>query len=136
MQGHGRFKVICFDWISRTPCPYTYQTGREAQNPRRLRGGFVRPGLLSPVHFFSELVRFLRELLNHELLLASWVNRLRSHYNWCLNDRITQYNQQFIQGDYCDIKTTSDEMPIKACTLCKGNSQRCSGCQVSTSNRT
>ena len=30
----------------------------------------------------------------------------------------------------------SDEMPIKACTLCKGNSHRCSGCQVSGSSRT
>jgi putative transposase len=37
---------------------------------------------------------------------------LRSHYNWCLNDRITQYSQQFVQGDYCDIRTKSETCPL------------------------
>jgi putative transposase len=44
--------------------------------------------------------------------MARWVDLLRSHYNWCLNDRITQYNQQFIQGDYCDIRTKAEACPI------------------------
>jgi putative transposase len=37
---------------------------------------------------------------------------LRSHYNWCLNDRLTQYAQQFIMGEYCDIRTKSEACPI------------------------
>lgn len=37
---------------------------------------------------------------------------LRSHYNWCLNDRLTQYAQQFIQGDYCNIRTKALACPI------------------------
>jgi len=40
------------------------------------------------------------------------VDMLRSHYNWCLNDRITQYSQQFVQGDYCDIRTKSETCPL------------------------
>jgi putative transposase len=44
--------------------------------------------------------------------MSAWVDMLRSHYNWCLNDRIVQYNQQFIQGDYCDIKTRSKASPL------------------------
>ncbi|WP_264196515.1 RNA-guided endonuclease InsQ/TnpB family protein [Microseira wollei] len=44
--------------------------------------------------------------------MASWVNMLRSHYNWCLNDRITHYSQQFIQGDYCDIRTRAEACPL------------------------
>jgi len=34
-----------------------------------------------------------------DLKMSYWVDMLRSHYNWCLNDRITQYSQQFIQGN-------------------------------------
>lgn len=41
-----------------------------------------------------------------------WLNMLRSHYNWCLNDRISQYQQQFIQGNYCDIRTHAQACPI------------------------
>ena len=44
--------------------------------------------------------------------MSAWVDMLRSHYNWCLNDRIVQYNQQFIQGDYCDIKTRCEASPL------------------------
>lgn len=40
------------------------------------------------------------------------IDMLRSHYNWCLGDRIAQYNQQFIQGDYCDIRTKAEACPI------------------------
>jgi putative transposase len=43
--------------------------------------------------------------------MGNWVNMLRSHYNWCLNDRIVQYNQQFIHGDYCDIRTKGEACP-------------------------
>ncbi len=44
--------------------------------------------------------------------MSAWVDMLRSHYNWCLNDRIIHYNQQFIQGDYCDIKTRGEASPL------------------------
>ena len=44
--------------------------------------------------------------------MTHWVDMLRSHYNWCLNDRLTQYAQQFIQGEYCDIRTKSEACPI------------------------
>jgi putative transposase len=44
--------------------------------------------------------------------MSNWVDMLRSHYNWCLNDRLTQYAQQFIQGDYCDIRTKALACPI------------------------
>jgi putative transposase len=44
--------------------------------------------------------------------MGNWVNMLRSHYNWCLDDRLTQYAQQFIFGDYCDITTKAEACPI------------------------
>ena len=44
--------------------------------------------------------------------MSNWVDMLRSHYNWCLNDRLTQYAQQFIIGEYCDIKTKSEACPL------------------------
>jgi putative transposase len=44
--------------------------------------------------------------------MSNWVDMLRSHYNWCLNDRLTQYAQQFIQGEYCDIRTKAEACPI------------------------
>ncbi len=44
--------------------------------------------------------------------MSAWVDLLRSQYNWCLNDRIVQYNQQFIQGDYCDIKARGEASPL------------------------
>jgi putative transposase len=50
--------------------------------------------------------------------MSNWVDMLRSHYNWCLNDRLTQYAQQFIMGEYCDIRTKSEACPI-ACFVSK-----------------
>jgi putative transposase len=44
--------------------------------------------------------------------MAGWVDMLRSHYNWCLNDRLTQYAQQYIQGEYCDIRTKAYRSPL------------------------
>ncbi|WP_449418867.1 RNA-guided endonuclease InsQ/TnpB family protein [Phormidium nigroviride] len=54
----------------------------------------------------------LRANQAQSLKMSSWIDMLRSHYNWCLNDRITQYNQQFIQGDYCDIRTKGEACPL------------------------
>ncbi|MBS9382949.1 MAG: transposase [Dolichospermum sp. BR01] len=44
--------------------------------------------------------------------MDNWVDMLRSTYNWSLADRIAQYNQQFIQGDYCDIRTKVEACPL------------------------
>ena len=37
---------------------------------------------------------------------------LRCHYNWCLGDRISQYNQQFIQGEYSNLRTRASASPL------------------------
>ncbi|MGF1672571.1 MAG: RNA-guided endonuclease InsQ/TnpB family protein [Rivularia sp. (in: cyanobacteria)] len=44
--------------------------------------------------------------------MSNWLNMLRSSYNWCLGDRLSQYYQQLIQGNYCDIRTKSEACPI------------------------
>ncbi|WP_310834025.1 transposase [Aetokthonos hydrillicola] len=44
--------------------------------------------------------------------MDNWIDMLRSQYNWSLADRITQYNQQFVQGDYCDIRTKGEACPL------------------------
>ena len=44
--------------------------------------------------------------------MDNWLDMLRSTYNWSLADRIAQYNQQFIQGDYCDIRTRALSCPL------------------------
>ncbi|MGB3205944.1 MAG: transposase [Crinalium sp.] len=50
-------------------------------------------------------------------IMDSWIDMLRSHYNWCLGDRINTYNQQFIQGEYCDIRTKSVVYPLTCCVV-------------------
>src|SRR4028119_1304204 len=37
--------------------------------------------------------------------LSGWLDRLMATYNWCLRDRSEGRNQEFIQVDYCDLKT-------------------------------
>lgn len=54
----------------------------------------------------------LRPNRTQDSKMSHWVDMLRSHYNWCLNDRITHYNQQFIQGNYCDLRTQSEVSPL------------------------
>ncbi len=54
----------------------------------------------------------LRPNQTQSLRMANWVDMLRSQYNWCLGDRITQYNQQFIQGNYCDLRTRGEACPL------------------------
>ena len=44
--------------------------------------------------------------------MDDWLSMLRSTYNWNLADRINQYYQQFIQGEYCDIKTKAEACPL------------------------
>jgi putative transposase len=54
----------------------------------------------------------LRPNQTQNLKMSNWVDMLRSHYNWCLNDRITQYNQQFVQGEYCDRRNQVEACPL------------------------
>jgi len=37
--------------------------------------------------------------------LSGWLDRLMVTYNWCLRERIEGGHQEFIQVDYCDLKT-------------------------------
>ncbi|MEG4326358.1 transposase [Microcoleus sp. AT3-A2] len=62
----------------------------------------------------------LRPNQTQDLKMSNWVDMLRSHFNWCLNDRITQYSQQFIQGNYCDIRTQSEASPLTSCVSKNG----------------
>ncbi len=68
----------------------------------------------------SSQVYKLRPNNQQSAKLDSWLDLLRSHYNWCLADRINNYNQQFIQGEYCDIKTKSVVYPLTCCVVKAG----------------
>jgi len=52
--------------------------------------------------------------------MESWLNMLRSSYNWCLADRIETYHQQFIQGAYCRLKTKVEAYPLTCCIVKNG----------------
>ncbi|MEA5532300.1 transposase [Dolichospermum sp. UHCC 0684] len=54
----------------------------------------------------------LRPNISQSNKMDKWLDMLRSTYNWSLADRIAQYNQQFIQGDYCDIRTRGEACPL------------------------
>ena len=54
----------------------------------------------------------LRPNISQSDKMDGWLDMLRSTYNWSLADRIAQYNQQFIQGDYCDIRTKAEVCPL------------------------
>lgn len=54
----------------------------------------------------------LRPNTTQSTKMSNWIDMLRSHYNWCLNDRLTQYAQQFIMGEYCDIRTKAEACPL------------------------
>ncbi|NEO97677.1 MAG: transposase [Symploca sp. SIO2E9] len=49
-----------------------------------------------------------------------WLNMLRSHYNWCLSDRIQTYHQQFLQGDYCHLRSKAEACPLTCCVVKNG----------------
>jgi len=36
--------------------------------------------------------------------LSDWLNMLRATYNWCLRHRIDGWHQQFLMGNFCDLK--------------------------------
>ena len=49
--------------------------------------------------------------------MDDWLNMLRSLYNWCLADRIANYTQQFVQGEYCAIRTKAVASPLTCCVV-------------------
>ncbi len=51
--------------------------------------------------------------------LARWLDLLRANYNWCLKDRIDGWHQQFICGDYCDLRSGIEITPL-TCSLVRG----------------
>jgi putative transposase len=57
----------------------------------------------------------LRPNHTQDLKMSNWVDLLRSHYNWCLNDRIIQYNQQFVLRDYCELRNQVEACPLTCC---------------------
>ena len=59
----------------------------------------------------------LRPNLNQSLKMDDWLSMLRSHYNWCLADRITTYQHSFIVGEYCDLRTKGVAAPVSCCIL-------------------
>ncbi|WP_342597415.1 transposase [Cyanobacterium aponinum UTEX 3222] len=60
---------------------------------------------------------------SQKAIMVNWLNMLRSHYNFCLRDRIETYEQVTIPklGNYCDLKTKAESCPL-TCSVSK-NSQ-------------
>ncbi len=54
----------------------------------------------------------LRPSKQQEKQLAQWLPMLRALYNWCLRDRIDGWHQQFIMGEYCDLRTRVVAYPL------------------------
>lgn len=52
--------------------------------------------------------------------MVSWLDMLRSHYNWCLADRINNYCQPFIQGAYCQLRNKAEVYPLTCCIVKNG----------------
>ncbi|MDJ0661915.1 MAG: helix-turn-helix domain-containing protein, partial [Crocosphaera sp.] len=49
----------------------------------------------------------LRVNLSQKIIMTNWLSMLRSHYNFCLRDRIEAYEQVKSPklGNYSDLKT-------------------------------
>lgn len=57
----------------------------------------------------------LRPNNQQSIRMESWLNLLRSSYNWSLTDRINTYEQRLIQGEYCDLRTKAVAYPLTCC---------------------
>jgi len=51
--------------------------------------------------------------------LSDWLNMLRATYNWYLRDRIEGWHEQFLMGNFCDLKAAIEITPL-TCSLVKG----------------
>jgi len=61
----------------------------------------------------------LRPSKQQEKQLGQWLPMLRALYNWCLRDRIDGWHQQFIMGEYCDLRTKAVACPL-TCAVVRG----------------
>jgi putative transposase len=54
--------------------------------------------------------------------MVNWLDMLRSHYNFCLRDRIESYEQvrQPKLGNYCDLRTKAESCPL-TCSVSKSS---------------
>jgi putative transposase len=68
--------------------------------------------------FFSYKYK-LRPNQEQSIKLSQWLDMLRATYNWCLKDRIEGWHQQFLMGEYCDLKTQAVATPL-TCSVVKG----------------
>jgi len=68
----------------------------------------------------SSQVYKLRPSSSQSARMDAWLDMLRSHYNWCLADRIENYQQQFIQGEYCSLRTKAVVSPLTCCIVKNG----------------
>lgn len=59
---------------------------------------------------------------SQKAIMENWLNMLRSHYNYCLRDRINSYEQvsQPKLGNYCDIRTKAECCPL-TCSISKNS---------------
>jgi putative transposase len=49
---------------------------------------------------------------NQDETMCSWLGMLRGMVNYSLADRIDSYNQGFIQGDFCSVRTKAEVCPL------------------------
>ncbi|MFB2923594.1 RNA-guided endonuclease InsQ/TnpB family protein [Aerosakkonema funiforme] len=68
----------------------------------------------------SSQVYKLRPSSSQSATMDAWLDMLKSHYNWCLADRIESYQQQFIQGAYCHLRTKAEASPLTCCVVKNG----------------
>ncbi|MGB3205558.1 MAG: helix-turn-helix domain-containing protein [Crinalium sp.] len=68
----------------------------------------------------SSQVYKLRPSGSQSATMDAWLDMLRGHYNWCLADRIENYQQQFIQGEYCSLRTKAVISPLTCCVVKNG----------------
>ncbi|MFQ4161523.1 RNA-guided endonuclease InsQ/TnpB family protein [Scytonema millei] len=62
----------------------------------------------------------LRPRENQSKVMDSWLDMQRSLFNWFLADRIDGYYQTFVMGEYCDIRTRTEQCPL-TCSLSKNS---------------
>mgnify|MGYP001811678019 CR=1 FL=1 len=60
-----------------------------------------------------------------EKLMSKWLDMLRSHYNFCLRDRIISYEEAKYprMGNYCDLRAKAECCPL-SCSVSKNSSLR------------
>ena len=64
----------------------------------------------------------LKPSLTQQEIMLSWLAMLRSHYNFCLRDRMDAYEQVTQQklGNYCNLRTFAECCPL-TCSLSKNS---------------